>query len=71
MMTIQYMPSNVYACPYNVLTLAGIDFTDKEINSLFEFKDFYTMQIFAEFACVKFYECKFKNRKEFREYFKK
>lgn len=46
-------------------------FTDKEINSLFEFKDFYTIQIFAEIACVKFYECKFKNRKEFQEYFKK
>lgn len=35
-MKIQEMPSNVYAGAYNVLTLAGIDFTDKEINWMWE-----------------------------------
>ena len=46
-------------------------FTDKEVDSLFEFKELYTIQRFAEIAGVKFDESKFKNRKEFREYFQK
>ena len=46
-------------------------FTDKEIDSLFEFKELCTIQRFAEIAGVKFDESKFKNRKEFQEYFKK
>ena len=35
-MKIQEMPSNVYVDADNVLTLAGIDFTDKEINWMWE-----------------------------------
>jgi hypothetical protein len=46
-------------------------FTDKEIDSMFEFKELYTIKRFAEIAGVKFDESKFKNRKEFQEYFAK
>lgn len=46
-------------------------FSDKEIDSMFEFKELYTIRRFAEIAGVKFDESKFKNRKEFQEYFQK
>ena len=46
-------------------------FTDKEIDSMFEFKELYTIRRFAEIAGVKFDESKFTNRKEFQEYFQK
>ena len=46
-------------------------FTDKEIDSMFEFKELYTIRRFAEIAGVKFNESKFTNRKEFQEYFQK
>ena len=46
-------------------------FTDKEIDSMFEFKELYTIRRFAEIAGVKFDESKFMNRKEFQEYFQK
>lgn len=46
-------------------------FTDKEIDSMFEFKELYTIRRFAEIAGVKFDENKFMNRKEFQEYFQK
>ena len=46
-------------------------FTDKEIDSMFEFKELYTIRRFAEIASVKFDESKFTNRKEFQEYFQK
>ena len=39
-----------------------------EIDSMFEFKELYTIRRFAEIAGVKFDESKFKNRKEFQEY---
>ena len=46
-------------------------FTDREIDSMFEFKELYTIRRFAEIAGVKFDESKFTNRKEFQEYFQK
>ncbi len=46
-------------------------FSDKEIDSMFEFKELYTIKRFSEIAGVKFDESKFKNRKEFQEYFAK
>lgn len=46
-------------------------FTDREIDSMFEFKELYTIRRFAEIASVKFDESKFTNRKEFQEYFQK
>ena len=46
-------------------------FTNKEIDSMFEFKELYTIRRFAEIAGVKFDESKFTNRKEFQEYFQK
>ena len=46
-------------------------FTAKEIDSMFEFKELYTIRRFAEIAGVKFDESKFTNRKEFQEYFQK
>ena len=46
-------------------------FTDKEIDSMFEFKELYTIRRFAEIAGVKFDESKFTNHKEFQEYFQK
>ena len=46
-------------------------FSDKEIDSMFEFKELYTIKRFSEIAGVKFDESKFKNRKEFQEYFQK
>lgn len=46
-------------------------FTDKEIDSMFEFKELYTIRRFAEIAGVKFDESKFTNRKEsFKSIFK-
>ena len=49
----------------------GHIFSDKEIDSMFEFKELYTIKRFSEIAGVKFDESKFKNRKEFQEYFAK
>ncbi len=46
-------------------------FTNREIDSMFEFKELYTIRRFAEIAGVKFDESKFTNRKEFQEYFQK
>lgn len=46
-------------------------FTDREIDSMFELKELYTIRRFAEIAGVKFDESKFTNRKEFQEYFQK
>lgn len=46
-------------------------FTDREIDSMFEFKELYTIRRFAEIAGVKFDESKFTNLKEFQEYFQK
>ena len=46
-------------------------FTDREIDSMFEYKELYTIRRFAEIAGVKFDESKFTNRKEFQEYFQK
>lgn len=46
-------------------------FTDKEIDSVFEYRELNTIRRFAEIAGVKFDESKFKNRKEFQEYFRK
>ncbi len=46
-------------------------FSDKEIDSMFEFKELYTIKRFSEIAGVKFDESKFTNRKEFQEYFHK
>ena len=46
-------------------------FTDREIDSMFEFKELYTIRRFAEIAGIKFDESKFTNRKEFQEYFAK
>ena len=46
-------------------------FTDKEIDSVFEYRELNTIRRFAEIAGVKFDESKFKNRNEFQEYFKK
>lgn len=46
-------------------------FSNKEIDSMFEFKELYTIKRFSEIAGVKFDESKFKNHKEFQEYFAK
>ena len=46
-------------------------FPDREIDSMFEFKELYTIRRFAEIVGVKFDEGKFTNRKEFQEYFQK
>ena len=46
-------------------------FSDKEIDSMFEFKELYAIKRFSEIAGVKFDESKFKNREEFQEYFAK
>lgn len=49
----------------------GRIFTEKEMDSMFEFKELQTIRRFAEIAGVKFDESKFKNLKEFQEYFAK
>ena len=46
-------------------------FTDREIDSMFEFKELHTIRRFAEIVGVKFDESKFTNRKKFQEYFQK
>ena len=55
----------------NSMKTNGRIFTEKEMDSMFEFKELQTIRRFAEIAGVKFDESKFKNLKEFQEYFLK
>ena len=55
----------------NSMKTNGRIFTEKEMDSMFEFKELQTIKRFAEIAGVKFDESKFKNLKEFQEYFAK
>lgn len=55
----------------NSMKTDGRIFTDKEMDSMFEFKELYTIRRFAEIAGIKFDESKFTNRREFQEYFQK
>ena len=55
----------------NSMKTNGRIFTEKEMDSMFEFKELQTIRRFAEIAGVKFDESKFKNLKEFQEYFAK
>ena len=49
----------------------GHIFTEEELNSKFPFVDLIAIERFEEITGIKFDESKFKNRKEFQEYFAK
>ena len=55
----------------NGVKTKGHIFTEKELNLKFPFVDLIAIERFEEITGIKFDESKFKNRKEFQEYFAK